>query len=246
MLILLFTVFISLFPELYHPEFQIQHQPNEEILYNLKMGFVKIGEGTIKLKNDTTTGMAFLEADVQTTGIIKVLYDARYYYSADMDKSTGLPFKANKILHEGKFHSENELLFDRSTRKDSCIVHSQLSGLKIFPMDVYDILTGFNRFRSFRLKKPFSNREQWQVKTCFSDREWDLKITYAGKEEIETIFGKTKCIKCYASTLSGPIFKNEDDFMIWFSDDARHLPVKFKADLKIGSFNVDLASYQLN
>ncbi|NQU84941.1 MAG: DUF3108 domain-containing protein, partial [Mariniphaga sp.] len=80
-------------------------------------------------------------------------------------------------------------------------------------------------------------------KTCFADKEWDLKIIYAGKETIKTIWGKTDCIKCYVSTLAGPIFKNENDMMMWFTDDARHIPMKFKANLKIGAFICDLTDY---
>ena len=81
------------------------------------------------------------------------------------------------------------------------------------------------------------------LKELMSKPNWDLKIIYAGKETIHTIWGKTDCIKCYMSTLAGPIFKNEDDMMVWFTDDQRYIPVKFKANLMIGSFNCDLTSY---
>ncbi|MBN1820426.1 MAG: DUF3108 domain-containing protein [Prolixibacteraceae bacterium] len=218
---------------------------NEEFYYNLKMSFVKIGEGIIKVKNDTTPGMSYIMADIQTTGIIKVLYNAGYFYSADMDKNTGFPFKANKILNEGKFHTENELLFDRTTRPDSCIIHSQLSGIKIFPMEVYDILTGYFKYRADILNTTQEPGQKWMVKCCFADKEWDLKITYAGRENIKTIWGDTPCIKCFVSTLAGPIFKNENDMMMWITDDLNHVPVKFKANLKIGSFICDLTDYRI-
>ena len=75
------------------------------------MGFVKIGEGKIKVINDSIPGGTYLKADVQTTGVIKLLYNARYFYSADMDTKTGLPYKANKILNEGKFILTNSNCF---------------------------------------------------------------------------------------------------------------------------------------
>ncbi len=40
--------------------------------------------------------------------------------------------------------------------------------------------------------------------------------------------------------LAGSIFKDEGQMKIWFSDDARHIPVRIRSDLKVGSITANL------
>lgn len=216
----------------------------EEMRYELTMGFIKIGEGVVSIENDSLPETKLIKAEVMTTGFIKLLYNAHYFYSAVMDSVTGLPEKADKILNEGKYHSENEILFDRKTRPDSCIVRSHLSGQKVLSREVYDILTGFYKYRMDNIGKKQTIGHAWSVHTYFSDRAWDLKITYEGEEDLRTLWGNTPCIKCNVSTMTGHFFDTTQGLTIWYSADDRYVPVKIKVNMKIGSFTGNLVSFK--
>ena len=42
--------------------------------------------------------------------------------------------------------------------------------------------------------------------------------------------------------LAGSIFKDEGAMTIWFTDDGRHIPVRIRSELKIGSITANLRS----
>jgi hypothetical protein len=66
----------------------------------------------------------------------------------------------------------------------------------------------------------------------------DAKITR--RESISTPAGNFKTIAVEPKMLAGGLFRDEGDLTIWYTDDARHIPVQIKSDLKIGSITAAL------
>jgi hypothetical protein len=63
-------------------------------------------------------------------------------------------------------------------------------------------------------------------------------------DEVRTKVGKIKCYKFNPVTETGRLFKDENGATLWFSDDNNYLPVKVRFDIFVGSFTVDLTSYE--
>ncbi|MDQ6800790.1 MAG: DUF3108 domain-containing protein [Acidobacteriota bacterium] len=66
----------------------------------------------------------------------------------------------------------------------------------------------------------------------------DAKITR--RESISTPAGNFNTIAVEPKMLAGGLFRDEGDLTIWYTDDARHIPVRIKSDLKIGSITAAL------
>jgi hypothetical protein len=161
-----------------------------------------------------------------------------------MNSSSGLPERITRSLLENDFFVYNEVRFDHHTREDSTVLYSQLSGRKVVPKDILDILTGFYHFRKSHLEKCVRDKKDVVIRTYFTDNIWNLRIRYAGRESIHTMFGERSCYKFKPETVIGKFFKHDDDMTIWITDDEYRIPVRIHLNLKVGAINGNLIEYK--
>jgi len=219
---------------------------NETMHYIVKYGIFTIGKAVILFQYDSLSGEYFIKAEVRSAGLIKLIKRLDYIYESYMDPQTGLPLNFMMYLKDNRNYFYNKLVFDRHSRDDSTIVQSHLSGAHVVSKDLHDILTGFYLFRQNHLLEIAEDQQDIVIKAFFPDELWDLRIRYAGKEKINTMFGKINCLVFKPVTVIGGFFKNDDDMTAWFSDDANHIPVRIKLNLTIGSIDGYLVDYQKN
>jgi hypothetical protein len=217
---------------------------NEAMHYQVMYGMFNIGEAIILFKDDSLRGGYYIKAETWSTGLVKLFKRIYYIYESCMESQTGLPLSFSMRLEDNRNYYYNKLIFDRYSREDSTIVHSHLSGPHVVPRNIHDILTGFYLFRQNYISEKPEDGEAVVIQTFFIDKLWDLRIRYAGKESINTLFGKVNCLKFKPVTVIGNFFRNDDDMTIWFSDDANHIPLKIKLNLTIGSIEGYLINYQ--
>ena len=64
------------------------------------------------------------------------------------------------------------------------------------------------------------------------------------REEVKVDAGKFKAIKVNAKVFSGRFIKRNGEMFIWFSDDARRIPVKARIKLPNATVNIELKKIQ--
>jgi hypothetical protein len=70
---------------------------------------------------------------------------------------------------------------------------------------------------------------------------YTLEAVVKGRETLETPAGRFNTVAVQPKTSSGGLFRDEDSQLtIWYSDDARHLPVRIRSELKVGSITATL------
>ena len=61
----------------------------------------------------------------------------------------------------------------------------------------------------------------------FLDEEnYMMEVKYLATEVINSKIGKIRCIKLQPKVQIGRVFSNEDDLIIWVSDDKNHILIK--------------------
>ncbi|MFC2080587.1 DUF3108 domain-containing protein [Bacteroidota bacterium] len=216
----------------------------ETISYRLKYGIFNIGRASISCLETAQGDDCHITAEARSTGWIKIFKDLNYRFESYMDTATGLPNFAIRSLKDGRFNLYNELTFDHNSRTDSAIIFSQISGEHVVSKNIFDILTGFLHFRQNFLTGNMVVGEELIIKTFFTDELWDLKITYAGEETINTNFGEFACYVYKPVTVIGRFFKNDDDMSVWFTKSETPIPVKIQANLKFGHITCECVEYQ--
>jgi hypothetical protein len=102
--------------------------------------------------------------------------------------------------------------------------------VKNLPLCVQDILSGIYVTRLHQLQSgktfPLVVSDNGTVK--------QVEVRVKEKETIEAIAGQFPAWKVETVSVFGGLFKGGGTFLVWFSDDAHRVPVKFEAKVKLG------------
>lgn len=220
----------------------------EKVSYIIHYGIINGGTASLELKNDSVDGQKVLHSVLfgRTTGLADALFKVRDTFESFINPATDLPVVSVRNVSEGRYKKYNFVKFDHITRQDSAILTSNLTGVHITQPGIHDILSCFYYFRKYYLsaKYPFKKGEVITITTWFTDELYPIQLRYMGTDEVRTRIGRIKCIKFNPVTEVGRLFRTNEDVTFWFSNDNNYLPVKIRFDIVVGSFTVEVNSYQ--
>ena len=224
------------------------YQAGEKAHYIIHYGLINAGIASLELQKDTLAGREVLHSVfvAKTTGIIDALFRVKDIYESYIDPQTQLPLKAIRNVAEGRYRNYNVVLFDHKSRTDSAILTSNLTGQHITEQNIHDIISCFYFFRkSIMSQNPVLKKgDLITITTWFTDELYPIRLRYIEMEEVKTKVGKIRCYKFNPVTETGRLFKDEEGATFWFSADKNYLIVKVRFDIFVGSFSVDLNSYE--
>lgn len=224
------------------------YRPGERATYDIQYGFITGGVATLELRTDTLNNKEVWHSKLlaKTTGLADAVFKVLDIYEVDIDPNTELPVRSIRNVREGRYRKYNVVMFDHSSRSDSAILNSDLTGRHIAPQGIHDIVSCFYYIRNHIL--PYGNNlqkgETVTINTWFTDQLYPIRLKYIGMEDVKVKRGKIRCYKFNPVTEVGRLFKTEEDVSFWFSADKNFLPVKIRFDIFVGAFMVELASYE--
>jgi hypothetical protein len=71
-----------------------------------------------------------------------------------------------------------------------------------------------------------------------------MSVKFIGRETVECDKGKFRCIKLRPMLQEGRVFREQEDMVIWVSDDGNKIPVKVETKILVGSIKMDLVDYE--
>ncbi len=225
----------------------MSYKPGEKVHYSIHYGVITGGTAKIEIKVDTLSGKTVWHSmmEAKTTGITDAFFRVLDIYESFIDPQTRLPVKSIRNVREGRYKKYNEVLFDHTTRSDSAILTSDLTGIHITEKGIHDILSCFYWFRSSILPgKILEKGEMITIVTWFTDELYPIRLRYMGTDEIKTKHGKIHCYRFNPVTETGRLFSTEEGVSFWFSADKNFLPVKIRFDIFVGSFEVEMTDYE--
>jgi len=213
----------------------------ENLGYLFKYGFIEAGTARLYVNEENYEGKTVYHAVGigKTTDLVDKIFGVYDVFESYFDEETGLPYKKKRTIKEGNYKYYNEATFDRQNN----IVTSLKSGKHKVPEYILDMVSVFYYLRC----KDFSDiKEGTEIKmsTYFDDRIFPFEVIYRGKEIIKTKWGYIQCKKFAPVVEPGKIFKSKDDMIIWFSDDKNCIPIKVSFEMWVGSFVIELNSYE--
>ena len=69
-------------------------------------------------------------------------------------------------------------------------------------------------------------------------------MKYLGKEILKTKFGLVECMKFIPFMETGRVFRDNEGISLWVTNDENRIPIKVKANLRIGSITADLFRFR--
>jgi hypothetical protein len=106
----------------------------------------------------------------------------------------------------------------------------------LVPKPVFDPLSLVHHLRTLDLRPGNVHRF-----TVFADgKVYTLAANVARTETIGTPAGTFHTVVVEPKMVAGGLFRDEGSLTIWYSDDARHIPVRIRSDLRVGSITANL------
>jgi len=224
------------------------YHPGEKVTYQIKYGIVGSGQASLELSEGFLKGQPVWHAVIsgKTTGLADALYRVRDVYESYIDPENDLPVFSIRNIQEGRYRKYNEVGFDHMSETDSTLVFSDLTANHKGPKGLLDIVSCFYWFRKYypASGKELIPGETYKMMTWFADELYPIILRYKGKETVRVRGKRIECYRFHPVTEVGRVFKTEEDMAMWFTTDENFLPVKIRFDIFVGSFYVDMVSYE--
>ncbi|MDH5599456.1 MAG: DUF3108 domain-containing protein [Cyclobacteriaceae bacterium] len=224
----------------------------ERLDFKLSFGWFTIGNAYMEINKNNYTfhNKPNYKVDIygKTSGLVDWINSVNDHWGAYIDKKSLLPNMNYRHIREGKYKLDEIITFRQDTNLIERKVKNKKTGKYNDPQffestgNVFDMLGGLLYVRTIDFDK-MEIGQRFKIKVFFEDTFYDLSIIYAGKEQIKTGAGKFNAIKVIPEMPDNDLFDGENSITAWFSDDKNKVPLKFKAEMFIGSAGVELSGY---
>ena len=207
------------------PSFRFPEGQN--FVYSVQWHLLNAGTATVSFLRSNS--FEHLRASANTSGVVSKIYAVHDTFDADIEPATFCTQRISKHSEEGARRIERQVHFNYQTAKSHMDESNLKTGTKRqadfdVPPCVTDVVTGF--FYAASLNLTVGSSQTFPVND--GGRTTDVKIDVEGRNRVKVPFGEFEALRIKAEPISGPL-KNKGVLWVWFSDDARHLPLQMKS-----------------
>ena len=183
-------------------------------------------------------------ATADTVGAVTMLFPVLDQFNSSFDTKTGCSGGFEKYLNEGRRKISSQLKFDYAAGKqmqtETNVVKGTTRNLTAsIPACVTDSLSAI----FYAASQPMVVGQKIGFPLADSMRTVTVQMKVEAKEEVKTPAGTFQTIRVEPTADEG-IVKSRGRIWIWYTDDARHMPVQIRASLFWGTITFHLQSYE--
>jgi Protein of unknown function (DUF3108) len=200
------------------------------------------GTAVFQLEQEGT--LQKITATADSVGAVTMLFPVVDKFESAFDTKTGCSTGFSKQLLEGHRRVSSELKFDYAAGKQHQLEKNLVKGTSkeqtaSIPACVTDSLSAI----FYAASQPMVVGQSINFPLADSMRTVTVSMKVEGKEEIKTPAGTFQTIRVQPHADEG-IVKNRGNIWVWYTDDARHMPVQIRAKLFWGTITFHLQSYE--
>lgn len=221
-------------------------QDKEFLKYRVHYGFLNAGFASLKVSETTVNGEPHyhVKGEGSSTGAVRAFFKVDDFYETKFHKNTYKPTEFKRKIREGGHRKNRILTFDH---KSKVVTINDLLGKSVtyerFDPPIQDMLSAYYYLRT-KSNNDYKTGEYQSVNIFMDGEVYPFKLKVEGRERIKTKFGYINAIKLTPFVQSGRVFKAKESVTMWVSDDANLIPLKIKAELAVGSLDMDLHEYK--
>lgn len=222
---------------------QSAYEVGEYLRFRLHYGMVDAGEAELTIypspKKYQGRDAYHIVGKGRTLGAFNWFYKVDDTYETYLDTRGSFPWEFVRDIKEGGYKKFQHYEFHQDRAAVSTNKGDTFASLAF----AQDMLSAFYHARTF----DFSNvkvGDIFTIPTFVDEENYPLQIKFIGKETLKTRTGKYRCLKFVPVVQKGRVFKDEEDMIVWITDDANKIPVLAKAKVLVGSINMELVEYK--
>jgi hypothetical protein len=167
---------------------------------------------------------------------LQAIYPVNDVQTSYLDAVDFVSWKFENDVHEGGYSARNREVYDQIKHK----VARKHNDEEVLVMDVapfsQDIISCFYYYRLL----PLEEGKTFAIPTQSGGKNYQLIVTVGKKEKITVPAGTFECFRVKPLIKEQTVFRNDEEIDLWITTDERHIPVKIKSGIVIGSIDVDL------
>lgn len=226
-------------------------QGGEEITYKLyyNWGIMWLSAGEVTFKVNDMGSQYHVAVAGRTYKSYEWFFKVRDYYDTYIDKNSLLPKTAIRNVREGKYRLYDEITFDQENKKASSLrgKTKDVATKKNYNLGecMHDMLSVIYYSRNIDFES-YKEGEEFPVKIFMDKEVWPLNVKYKGKQSRKKVKGKGRfnTIKFSPQVVSGRVFKEGEEMMVYVSDDKNRIPLLIESPVSVGSVKAVLKNYK--
>jgi hypothetical protein len=242
---------------------KLPFEPTEELVYEGELSRLLLrGINVAELRftasrmsapaNHQTPGKASANLrftlDAVTKGILIKLFklNFRQHIESTVEPTSFSVLQTTKLDEQGKRKRTSEAIFDQSARKvvwterdpndparEPRVVTSEMSGA------VQDIASAFYYLRT----QPLEVGKSFEILVSDSGRVYSIPVAVTEKKKMRTVLGQVQTLKVEPEIFGeNRLVYGKGKLAIWFTDDARRIPVRARINNDLGTLDIKLKS----
>ncbi len=207
----------------------------ERLSFSIEFGVIKAGSATLEIRPSTRgAGGETVEfsSRARSSSFFSKFYSVDDVVRCIADRETLLPIRFEKRLSEGHYRANEVVVFDRAR---NLVRYGNGDTLSV-PPRARDVLSAFHDVRRHRLEPG----ESFTFVNHTGRKTMGVEVKVLKRETIETRVGRFRCLKTEPILTSGGLFKNEGRLWVWYTDDARRIPVRMETKITFGSIVAEI------
>jgi hypothetical protein len=231
-----------------HAQKESSFQAGEWLKFKLSYsGWMKAGNATLEVKDATFNNKAVYHVIGKgwTTGAIKWFFKVDDRYESYFDKKTGLPYKFIRNIYEGGYTKNRIIEFDYANELATIDdLKEKTKYTAPIQSNIQDIISAYYYLRDHYDTYSIKRGDVVKLNMFFDGEIFGFRLKFLGWETLKTKFGTVKTLKFRPYVLAGRVFQEEESVTLWISADDNKIPLKIKADLRVGSLQSDLVAFK--
>ena len=212
--------------------------PAEKYVYSVRWQFFNAGTSTVSMQRDGSGLRVTATAD--SAGMPDKIFRVHDQFNADVDPRTFCTVHVSKHNEEGPHRRDFDVVLDYAHGKSRVDARDlKTSETKHTEFDIppctTDLVTGFFYIASLPLTPGFTHT----FPVNDNGKTIDARVEVESRETVKSPVGKFQTLRVKAEPMSGPM-KGKATLWVWFTDDARHMPVQMKSKLGFANLSFQL------
>ncbi len=229
-------------PTLEPPQPGYTFPQRETLTFSVDWRVFTAGTAVFHLEQQGNTEKVTATAD--SVGNINMIFPVIDKFQAGFDTRTGCSTGFAKQIQEGRRKVTSDLTFNYQIGKQHEYTKNLVKGTSgeqtaNIPACVTDSLSAI----FYAASRPLVVGQQVRFPLADSMRTVTVAMKVEAKEEIKTPAGTFQTLRVQPTADEG-IVKNRGNIWVWYTDDARHMPVQIRARLFWGTITFHLQSYE--